>query len=159
MARHRKLKAFTSHADKSLILHCKGTREKSPPLNIGQEDLSGLLQAKLSHFSLPRSPVSSPLSGHVTAQQQNGRSAPARLFPGKLGEATQAAGPQEKSTCASKESSAGSRAGSPAAPRASAGSSAELPLCRRRALRLGSLLLRRLGFGEEFRCWRAEPGK
>jgi len=35
----------------------------------------------------------------------------------------QTAGAEEKSTCASKESSAGSRAGSPAAPGASAGSS------------------------------------
>lgn len=55
----------------------------------------------------------------MKAEQQKGRLARARLFRAELGEAV-----GEKSTFASRESSAGSWAGSPTVPRASAGSSA-----------------------------------
>lgn len=110
----------------------KNPNQKNPNLTTGQEDLNGLLQTTPPYLSLPISPVSScwpccPAHSQGTWQQgsKKGTLAPARLFGGKLGEATQNSECTRKSTFASRESSAsaGSWAGSPTAPRASAGSS------------------------------------
>ena len=150
----------------------KKTQPKNPNLTIGQEDLNGLLQTTLPYLSLPISPVSScwpccPAHSQGTWQQgsKKGTLAPARLFGGKLGEATQNSECTRKSTFASRESSAsGWLLGR--IPHCSQGFSwllyasiSDTALCRCRVLRAGSLLLWWLGFDERFRCWRAEPGR
>ena len=120
-----------SHHDahKSLILRSK---KKKPKKSQTQHRSVGSEWASLSKtilFLPPQKPciqllalLPSPLSGHVTAKREVGRSTALRW---QAGGGNSSGRGTRKSTFASRESSAsaGSWAGSPAAPRASAGSS------------------------------------